>query len=74
LRTHYGLASNGANAGGFSAGEHAVLAAQAPKLGMTQCITISRATALDTFDETWATDYPVRLRDGFNALSTLVDD
>ena len=74
LRERYNIRTAGPGAAGFNAGEQAALAAQALKQGVAQCVTISLATSLDTHDETWATDHPVLLQDGFNALSALVDD
>ena len=76
LREQYGLGNirPGGLGTGFSAGEQAAIAAQALKHGVAQCVTVSLANGLDTHDESWADDHPTILRDGFNALSALIDD
>ena len=58
--------------GGFQRRRASCTRAQALKQGVAH-VTISLATSLDTHDETWATDHPVLLQDGFT-LSALVDD
>ena len=52
----------------------AALAAQALKVGLSRVVSLSLSTQLDTHDQTWATDHPVRLYDGFTALARLIAD
>ena len=51
----------------------AAMAFQALKYDIAQCVTIEIARGLDTH-ENWANLQPARLRAGFDALATLVDD
>ncbi len=52
----------------------AAMAFQALKYGIAQTVTIELANGLDTHDDTWETAHGPLLRDGFQALATLVDD
>jgi hypothetical protein len=52
----------------------AALAAQAIKTGLSRTVTVSLSEGLDTHDQAWATDHPVRLFQGFDALSCLIED
>jgi len=76
LRERYGIGN--ARPGGLgqavTPGEQAALAAQALKNNVSQCVSITLASGLDTHDENWATDHPPSLQSGFNALAALIDD
>lgn len=70
VRQRYGFAANQFD----NAYGRAALASQALKTGLSRVVSIAFATELDTHDNTWATDHPVRLNDGFNALARLIAD
>ena len=76
LRERYGIGGGrpGGIGQGVTPGEQAALAAQALKNNISQCVSITLATGLDTHDENWATDHPGLLQTGFNALAALIDD
>jgi hypothetical protein len=52
----------------------AALAAQSIKKGLSRVVTVSLSEGLDTHDQSWATDHPVRLFQGFDALASLISD
>ncbi|MEM1009276.1 MAG: DUF1501 domain-containing protein, partial [Myxococcota bacterium] len=52
----------------------AAIAFQALKNNVAQCISIRLAGGLDTHGSDWATSQPMRLYNGFQALSILMDD
>ena len=76
LRERYGIGGvrPGGLGAGVTSGEQAALAAQALKNDISQCVSITLATGLDTHDDNWATDHPETLQQGFNALAALIDD
>jgi uncharacterized protein (DUF1501 family) len=70
VRQHYGLLD-----GQFETPYgRAALAAQALKVGLSRVVSLSLSMQLDTHDQSWATDHPVRLYDGFTALARLIAD
>jgi hypothetical protein len=50
----------------------AALAAQALQVGLSRVVSLALSTQLDTHDQSWATDHPVRLYEGFTALARLI--
>lgn len=70
VRAHYGIADSQLE----TPYGRAALAAQALKVGLSRVVSLSLSMQLDTHDQSWATDHPVRLNDGFTALARLITD
>lgn len=70
VRQHYGIDGAGLE----SPYGRAALASQALKTGLSRVVSLALSTQLDTHDQSWANDHPVRLFDGFNALARLIRD
>lgn len=70
VRAHYGLVGGQLE----TPYGRAALAAQALKVGLSRVVSLSLSMALDTHDQTWASDHPVRLGDGLTALARLITD
>ena len=69
LRARYGMDND--------LGSPAALAAlsfQALQKQVAQSVTVQLVGGLDTHDDTWATDHPDRLKEGFDALAQLITD
>ena len=71
LRDHYGITGN-ATVG--TPEVQAAFAARAITGGVSRCVSIRVASALDTHYNNWATDQGPEQERGFNAVARLVDD
>jgi hypothetical protein len=73
VRDHYGIPASGAT-GLTTPAAQAALAATALKTGLSRCVSIEMARALDTHFDNWATDQGPQQQAGFDALARLVED
>ncbi len=70
----FGLNPANPNSGNALAGPRgqAAIAAQALTNNIAQAVSVQLASGIDHHDEDWATDHAPALRDGFNALASLI--